>query len=127
MDQQQTVGGQQAAVGGEGLASQQVHRHRVRREGIDHQHVGRRRRRAFDQQPSIANLDPRAGQAAREEREAARIAGNPDDRRIDFVEDPALARPRVAGQRPGAEPDDADTCVRPEQARHRLHRQADTG
>jgi len=65
-----------------------VHRHRVRRKGVERQQVERTVPFMGKTEPRIAQPDRRPGQTAAQIGELTGIAGETDDRRIDLVEAP---------------------------------------
>src|SRR5690606_7278678 len=64
-----------------------------------------------DRQPRIADHDVRLRLAVVQKAELLRRAGDLHHKRIDLEEAPMLTHLRVAGERAGAEPDDAEAAL----------------
>src|SRR5215472_4926865 len=96
-----------AVIKGERLTRHQVDRDAIRTEGVEHDQIIAMVEHLAKRQTAIAQYHTRMVAAGLHEMEKAGVARQSLDLRIDFVEGPGLARPRVAAEAAGAKAQDA--------------------
>ena len=84
----------------------EVHRRGVRAVGVEDDQIIDPVGGPGQGEPGVAQDDEGLGRAVPQEREEARVPGDPEHDGVDLVERPPLVRLPVAGERPRAEPDD---------------------
>ncbi len=99
MQGEDSGGAELAAVEGEGLAGEEVRRHRVPREGVDDEQVEAAVGLAVEGPPRIVDHDACRAPAVGEKREPAGVGRDRGDGRVDLVEGELIPRPRIAGDR----------------------------
>ena len=95
-------------VTGDRLARYQMNGNGVGGKGVDHQDIEQAVRFAHHRQAGITDNDRRIGRASGQKSKMARIAGDPDNRRVDLIVAPAIAMAGVTSEAAGAKADNAD-------------------
>ena len=113
VDRQQAVIGKSLQVNLQRLAGDQMDRHRIGAEDVEHQQVEFSRRPVNERKPCIPQDDFHLGAAIGKVGEVLRVAGDALDGRIDLVESDPLAGLAIGGNRPRPQPKHADVGQRP--------------
>ena len=95
------------------LRRHQVHGNGVGGEGVDDEEIEALVGLLGEREARVADDDVGLGLAVGEEREVVRLGRDVDDHGIDLEKAPRLAFARVAGERAGAQADDAEAARSP--------------
>ncbi len=112
VDRQQAVIGQSVQIDLHRLAGDQMDRHRIGAEHVEHQQVEFSRWPMHQREPCIAQDDFHLREGIGQVGEVLRVSGNALDGRIDLVERDSLAGLAVGGDCPRPQPERTDVVQR---------------